>query len=302
MRGRGLLRLLPWCLMSFAGIALAPVATATAAYPANPLADGNPAFCAPKKPVEDFGLLELPPIREVPEEAGKALGRGVVDIYGGWDRVMPKRTGFGYRFTEHNYSGTVRLDWTVTAELWTIDKHGTAFQKVDSQELFIGRLDAAHQPAIEVKPPAGRRGFYRFDMQIESATGKTIASYGAYFKRVRPYWNVKLGLARDRIRPGQRVFSRLENFGTDTASYGESFSIERFKNGSWVRQPGLTPGAWFSWGGILGPGRTGLCNSVRLPANTPAGRYRVVKVAGGNLRGRGARLTAAFTVDRPGSP
>lgn len=297
------MRLLTWCAVGFAGIALSSADAATAAYPANPLADGNPAFCAPKRPIEDFGLLDLPPIQEVPEEAGKALGRGAVDIYGGWGRVMPKPTGFGYGFSEHNYSGTVLLGWTITAELWTVDKNGSAFQKVDSQELFIGRLDAAHQPAIEVEPPKDRRGFYRFDMQIESAAGKTIASYGAYFKVVRPYWNVKLGLARNQVQPGQRVFSRLENFGTETVSYGESFSIERFEDGRWIRQPDLTPRLWLMWGGILGPGGTGLCNSIRLPADIDAGRYRVIKLAERSRRAREeARLTASFTVENPGSP
>jgi hypothetical protein len=46
--------------------------SAHAAYPADPLADGNAKFCAPKKPVEDFGLLGLPRVREVPEEAGSS--------------------------------------------------------------------------------------------------------------------------------------------------------------------------------------------------------------------------------------
>lgn len=273
---------------------------AMGAYPANPHADGNPGFCAPKKPVEDFGLLNLPPLREVPEEAGKVLGRGAVDIYGGWTRVMPEPIGFGYGFSEHNYSGTVRLDWTITAELWTADKRGATYREVDSAELFIGRLDGRHQPYIEVEPLENRRGFYRFDMQIESASGKLVGAFGAYFKVVRPYWNVKLGLARDELQPGQRVFARLENFGSKTASYGESFSVERFDDATmrWIPQPDLIGRrGWLRWGGILGPGRTGLCNSFRLPEDVTPGRYRMVKSVGRSLRSLSSRLTAEFTVE-----
>ncbi|HEU5252758.1 MAG TPA: immunoglobulin-like domain-containing protein [Solirubrobacterales bacterium] len=283
--------------MAIAAFVLA-VDVAIAAYPADPLADGNPRFCAPKEPVEDFGLRALPRVREVPEEAGKQLGRGAVDIYGGWDRVMSEPRSFGYGFSEHNYSGTVQLDWTIRAELWTVDRNGTAFEKVDGQELFIGRLDAAHQPFIGVVPPKARRGFYRFDMQIESAAGETIGSFGAFFKVVRPYWKVRLGLARDALRPGQRVFSRLENLGTLTASYGESFSVERFNGVSWEPQPEILGRKfWLLWGGILGPGRTGLCNSFRLPADMSPGRYRVVKSVGLSLRKLSRLLTAEFTVE-----
>lgn len=294
---RGLLRLVSATAAFLAASALS-TASALGAYPANPLADGNPTFCAPKRPVEDFGLLGLPEIREVPEEAGKVLGRGAVDIYGGWGRVLPEPRSFGYGFSEHNYSGTVRLDWTITAELWTVDKLGTPYRRVDFAELFIGRLDATHQPQIEVEPPMNRRGFYRFNMQIESAAGETVGSFGAYFKVVRPYWNVRLGLARNALRPGQRVLSRLENFGSQTASYGESFSVERFNGASWVPQPNLLGRRrWLMWGGILGPGNTGLCNSFRLPDDVSAGLYRIVKAVGSSRRKQSVRLSAEFTVE-----
>jgi hypothetical protein len=268
---------------------------AVAAYPADPAADGNPAFCAPKDPIQDFGLLGLPPVREVPE-FGKVLGRGAVNIYGGWDRVMPEPRGFGYGFSESNYSGTVELNWNVTAELWAVDRDGNEFQRFDREELFIGRLDAADQPNIEVDPPRGRRGFYRFDMEISSKSGKVLGSFGAYFKVVRSFWKVRLGLAHDVVRPGQRVFSRLENYGSETVDYGESFSIQRREGGRWVGQPDLTPNVWLLWLGTLSPGRTGLCNSIDLPASINPGRYRFLKRVGLGPRRKSATLTAPFTV------
>lgn len=268
---------------------------AVAAYPADPLADGNPAFCAPKEPIQDFGLSSLPPVREVPE-SGDELGHGAVDIYGAWDRVMPEPHGFGYGFSEHNYGGAVRLDWDVTAALWTIDKHGTPFQEVDHEELFIGRLNAVNQPHIEVEPLAARRGFYRLDMKISNQAGEVLGSYSTYFKVVRPFWKVKLGLARNVVQPGQRIFSRLENYGTETVQYGEAFGIQRLEGGEWVGQPDLVRGLWLRWLGILGPGHTGLCNSVTLPEDTEPGQYRVVKSVEPGPRRKRNFLTAPFTV------
>lgn len=278
-----------------AGLTVGLPEGAVAAYPADPLADGNPAFCAPKKPVQDFGLLDLPPVREVPE-SGDELGHGAVDIYGGWERVMPEPHDFGYGFSEHNYGGTVRLDWDVTAALWTIDKRGTPFQEVDHEELFIGRLNAVHQPHIEVEPPAGRRGYYRLDMKISNQAGQVLGSYGAYFKVVRPFWKVKLGLARDLVQPGQRIFSRLENYGTETVRYGEAFGIQRLEGGEWVGQPELVGDLWLLWLGILSPGRTGLCNAVTLPDDTEPGSYRVVKSVEPGPRRKRVFLTAPFRV------
>jgi hypothetical protein len=279
----------------FAALTLALSENAVAAYPADPLADGNPAFCAPKEPIQDFGLSNLPPVQEVPE-SGDELGHGAVDIYGGWDHVMPKPHGFGYGFSEHHYGGTARLDWYVTASLWTIDKRGTPFQEVDREELFIGRLNAVHQPHIEVEPPAGRRGFYRLDMRISNQAGTVLGSYGTYFKVVRPFWKVKLGLARDEVQPGQRIFSRLENYGTETVHYGEAFGIQRLEGGEWMGQPDLVRGIWLRWLGILGPGRTGLCNSVSLPDDMEPGRYRIVKSVEPGPRQKRIFLTAPFTI------
>lgn len=276
-------------------LVLLATASAHAAYPADPLADGNPAFCAPKEPIEDFGLSDMPPVREVPE-SGEELGHGAVDIYGGWSRVMPKPYGFGYGFSEHNYSGTVRLNWTVSAELWTVDKDGTALEEVDREELFIGHLNAAHQPRIEVTPPKGRRGFYRFDMQIADSTGSVLGSYGAYFKVVRPFWKVRLGLSRKVVRAGQRIFSRLENFGTESVAYGEQFGVQRFEGGRWVAQPELLHGVWLMWLGYLAPGGTGLCNSFRLPKDAKPGHYRITKVVEPGRDRSKAILTAAFSV------
>lgn len=263
---------------------------------------GDAAFCAAKTPVRDFGLSRLPALRKVPESA-KPLGYGAVSIYGGWSRVMPQPFSFGYGFSEDNYRGVVPLDWTVTAQLWTANRNGTTLREVDREELFIGDLDATHQPHIEVDPLEGRRGFYRFDMQIVDRAGDGIGSYGAYFKVVPPTWKPRLGLSHDIVRPGERLLIRVENYGSETVTYGESFRVQRFEDGAWAPVADLTRHPWFMWLGALGPGGTGRCSSLSLPPDTAPGRYRIAKQVG-TLRwpkGKRFRLTAPFEVIESGA-
>jgi hypothetical protein len=267
------------------------------ARPVDPFTFGNPSVCAPKNPVRDFGLSRLPPVDGVPE-SGEQLGHGAVDIYGGWGRVMPRPESFGYGFSEHNYSGTVLLDWTVTAQLWAIDPSGANAREVNRGELFIGRLNAAHQPNLYLDPPA-KRGFYRFDIQFTDNHEKLLGSYSAYFKITRPIWKPRLGLSRHRVRSAQRILSRVENLGTETVMYGEQFWVQRLESGSWTWVPSATQGAWFLWLGGAGPGASGRCSALQVPTDFTPGRYRIVKEVGPFPWPRGNRsdfLTAPFEV------
>lgn len=257
---------------------------------------GNPGFCAPKKPVQDFGLSSLPAVREVPASA-KSFGHGAVTMHGGQQRIMPEPVPFSYGFSEQNPSGSVSLNWTITAQLWTVDRQGAALREVDRDQLFIRRLDARRQQQVEVDP-LERRGFYRFDMQIANKNGKVLGSYSAYFKVVRPSWRPKLRLTRDVVWPGQRLLIRPENHGSGRVAYGESFSVQRLEEGRWAMVPELAQGPWLMWLGGLGPGETGRCNALSLPADTPPGNYRIVKQVGLRIapRGRQAQLIAPFYI------
>src|SRR5689334_21756428 len=87
-----------------------------------------PAFCSPSKPVRDFGFSALPPVQEVPESA-ESLGHNAVSISGSWSRIMSEPSSFGYSFSEQTYTDEgVRLDWKVTAQLWAVNRQGTALQ------------------------------------------------------------------------------------------------------------------------------------------------------------------------------
>lgn len=284
-------------------MALIAVMVCTGSVSASPFALGNSSFCFPKKPVEDFGLSKLPPVREVPKSA-RGLGYGAVTIYRGQSQVMPRPLPIGFGFSERNYTGGgVLLNWTVTAQLWAVDRRGRASREVGADKLFIGRLDVADQPSIEVDPLKGRRGFYRFDMQIMNQAGELLGSYSAYFKVVRPTWRPKLRLSQDVVQPGQQLLIRLENHGSETVSFRRSFWVWRFENGRWTRVPDLGRLRSILRRLHLGPGGTGGCDVLSLPADTPPGLYRVTRSVGTDRypEGKVESLTAQFEVVGPGA-
>lgn len=176
--------------------------------------------------LRDFGLSKLPQVREAPETA-EDLGRPAVSIHGAFTPVMSKPGSFGYGFNEDNYSRPVKLDWTVTAQLWAVGPRGGAFREVDYTRL-------------------------------SAPTAPTSRSYGRF-------GNVRLSLSQHSARPGQRILSRVENFGSETLSYGEEFSVQRFDAGRWMPAPELVEQeAWFAWLGYLGAGGSGRCSMRRF--------------------------------------
>ena len=284
------------------GTALAVVFLAAGAGDAHALGSfsaGNPAFCEPKEPARDFGFSRLPPVRTVPLDGQLPFARPNVSIYGSSPReVMDRRGSVGYGFSEENFSGTVRLDWTVTAQMWLLGRRGRPVREVDAETLVIGELDAGDQPAVWLDT-LGRRGFYRFDLQFADRDGKQLGSYSAYAKVARSFWKARLKLDRRVYRPGRRVFARLENLGTRTMTYGESYAVQRWVRGGWVAAPDLTPDGALLWLGVAGPGASGVCNAPQLPRNIEPGRYRIVKPVTELVperRDREHRLVAPFRV------
>jgi len=243
----------------------------------DPFDFGNPSFCAPETPAFDFGLSSLPAVHELSEnEVGRELGHPAVSVYGGWSRVMTKPEEFGYGFFKENRGGPVPVNWTVTAQLWSIDAEGEATEEVGHTGIYLKTIDAEHQPFIGLKPPH-RQGFYRFDLQFESR-GTTIGSYSSYFKLVPPSWRPRLKLNRTTARPGQQILSRLENLGSDVITYGEEFFVQRRVDGRWSSARDLLgEGVWALWLGILEAGGYGRCSALRLPDDTKPGQYRIVK-------------------------
>jgi len=144
--------------------------------------------------------------------------------------------------------------------------------------------------------PSRRPGFYRYDLRIVARGGVELAHYEKYVRVLPIFWKVRLGLDKRKVKPGQRVLIRVENLGSATPSYGEYFGVQRLVNGRWIKPPRLPIGTWLAWFGAAGPGEAGRCSILKIPAEFPDGRYRIVKPVGRAGWKGAVKLMAPFQV------
>jgi hypothetical protein len=281
-------------LFSFAAAALG-------ASPGLPDDYGNPSFCGPGQPLRDLGLSRLPPVHEIADhDIGRELGHPAIEVFsGGQWPVVTEPMPWGYELW-NDQGHSVRVNWTVTARLWSLDSGGRQIEEIGHTGIYARTISGEHSPHIALAPPPGRRGFYRFDLRFESK-GKLVGSYSSYFRVVPPRWRARFALSRTVARAGQQVLGRIENLGTEAVEYGEYFGIERERSGVWSPVPRFSGGNWLAWGGILEPGADSLCDRIRVPADLAPGRYRFVKPVsrpGADERWKGVTPTAPFRVVR----
>lgn len=261
----------------------APDPSAASEYvrPADSFTFGNPAFCAPTKPVRDFGLSRLPPVREVPEDGNLPFGPKTVRlISSSAGRILPIGTEFGYELWSENHLGRTPLHWTVRARMVDVDHKGRRGRVVDGKEVTVQTISNGNNVDLYLHPQR-RPGFYVYEIEFVARDGKVLGKYGQYLKVfARSYWKARLGLSKQVAAPGQQVLSRVENLGTEPALYGEAFYVHRLENGNWIPVPDATPGIWLLWLGWSGPGASGRCSSWHIPVDFPLGQYRIVKEVG----------------------
>jgi hypothetical protein len=113
------------------------------------------------------------------------------------------------------------------------------------------------------------------EVEFLDASGERLGLYYEYLQVVPFTFNVRLGLSRSVVSPGEGLRFRLENLGTREMSYGLFFWLERFDKGRWTRV--LDSGKVFSVAYGLHAGGAGYCERVRVPVDAPPGRYRVKK-------------------------
>jgi hypothetical protein len=140
----------------------------------------------------------------------------------------------------------------------------------------------------------GKPALYRLTVVFDSARGKRLASFQRYFRVVEPTVHRRLALNAPSYQPGQTVFARVENFGTEVAAYGVPFAIERLDAGGWGIAPESPDGSWILPMLASGPGETGPCTGFLIPPEMPPGHYRMSKEL---IRdSAGETLTAEFDV------
>jgi hypothetical protein len=287
--------------------ALAVVALLTAGTPAgaerqarpaeDPFTFGNSAFCAPEKPVEDFGLSELPPVHEVPAEGDLPFGPKTVSLLLASGPVLPPGESVGFWLNSKNYGGHTPLNWVLRDRIRLVDASGQVGRVVARSRTRVRTINAGTEVKLFLRPPR-QPGFYRYDVEIAEFGGRHLATYSRSIRVERKFWDARLGLSAAEFRPGEQVLSRIENFGTEAITFGEEFGLQGYREGSWVSVPGPLPDGWLLWLGFAAPGSAGQCSVLQLPDDFPPGEYRIVKEVGGPSwpKGKHSYLAAPFQV------
>lgn len=265
--------------------------------PVYALSLGHPSFCGEAPMVRAFGLDRLPRVQEPPRSGYLPFGPKTVSLFGvDEDPVLRLGEGYGYRLFSEDYSGLTPLHWTLSARLLSVDRNGRPLREVDRKTIQIPTISSGETWRLYLGP-LQRLGFYRYDLRIMDRRGAELAHYEKYLRAVRSFWKLRLGLNKQRLKPGQTVLTRVENLGSEEPFFGEAFKIQQRVDGHWVRPPALPPGEeWLAWGATAGPGEAGRCSAFRLPTHIPDGQYRMLKHVGSLEAKRGETLVAPFEV------
>ncbi len=266
--------------------------------PTDPFTFGDPAFCAPKKPVNDFGISELPSVREAPSLGDLPFGPKTVSLSVSAGPVLRIGEGAGFRLHSENYGGRTPLKWILRNRIRSVSEAGEAGSVVARGRKRVRIINAATEVKLYLDPPH-IPGFFLYEIEILKFDGKALATYNSYLRVERSFWDARLGLSRYRANPGQRVLSRVENFGTEWIHYGAAFGVQRLQGEVWVDVPSATPDGWLLWAGMVRPGGSGRCSGAYLPRSLSPGQYRIVKEVEqllGPEEDRVYELTAPFEV------
>jgi hypothetical protein len=110
------------------------------------------------------------------------------------------------------------------------------------------------------------------DIAFRDAAGHLLGAYAEYLQVVRPRLDVRLGLSQQRVRPGDALKARVENFGTKEIGYGRGYVLERQERDRWVK---FLQRKGFASQSVAFAGVAGRCRGVPIPSTAPGGRYRV---------------------------
>jgi hypothetical protein len=246
------------------------------ARPVNPFDFGDPAFCETRKPVEDFGISALPPVKEPPASGNLPFAPKTVTLELAGGPVLPLGESSGFWLHSDNFSGHTPLHWVLRDRIRTVDPSGVPGQVVAHSRTRVRLINAGREVKLFLQPPR-QIGFYLYEIDIFEFGGKQLAHYSRYLKAEEPFWRAQFGLNGARFHAGQRVLSRVENLGTEPIEYGEEFGIQREVGAQWVHVRNPNRDGWLLWAGFAGPGLAGRCSSLFLPRRFPAGQYRLVK-------------------------
>lgn len=185
----------------------------------------------------------------------------------------------GYALSNLASGRAAQPHWKVTASLSKIDRQGRPRKILKTKQLRLSHLGAGAIRYLSFHV-SREPTLYRVDVLFRSWSGKPLAAYGEYVRVVRSRLDVRLISSGKSFLPGQTVFARVANYGSESLEYGVDFSIEVFDGAGWIEAPISPVNVWPALAVLTGPGEAGPCSTFEIPANAAPGRYRFVKSVG----------------------
>jgi hypothetical protein len=274
---------------------LAMILSCLAVAPRDAAANAS-AFCR-QQMVHNYlePLRQMPHLHEVPSSghlpfAPEPVSVAVID---GGLRVGKGPIGFGFA---DEAPGRRRLDWTVESSLMRVSGAGDVKATIQSKIVHLGTeiVDNIGGTRFFV---SGRPAFYRVDLVIRTGQGRVLGRYGAYFRVVAVRSQSRVTLSAEVLAPGQTLFARVENLGTESILPQSVFRVEHAEGTDWaevatVLIPGLKPHIR----AMLPAGQASRCVQYQLPSNLALGTYRVSNQVSLSRRGSQEFLSAPFRV------
>jgi hypothetical protein len=220
-----------------------------------------------------------------------------------WRSVVLRGSNLGYRFGAKDAgTRTLRLNWDVAARLVAVDAGGRPVRQVARERKrfsSVGGYDKRGYNLPEFVFPAKHVGLYRLDLSFRSLRGRALGRYREYFRVVPRTVKMDLRLGSSEFHPGETVYARVANLGTNGMNVPFRYAVERLDGAAWVGAGATTtPGDalspeenWWMQGGELVP-----CTEYALPPDAEPGAYRVRTSVQPFGSRRHPSLTAGFSV------
>jgi hypothetical protein len=232
----------------------------------------EPPFCA-KEAVHDFlrPLARMPKLSAPPANRRLPFARGLQ--LRSLSPLVVEEGRLGYSLSLAG-KGSRRLDWDLTVTLSRVDARGRPLERVGRIRRHVGTIRDGVNATFRL---GGRPAFYRVTIVFRGPGGRKIGSFGYYGRVVQPVDRARLRLDEPSYRLGETVFGRVENLGTNLASYGARYEIQRLEGTAWVTAP-ESPRIFILPLYASAPGMSGDCSGFWIPPSMAApGRYRMVK-------------------------
>jgi len=205
----------------------------------------------------------------------------------------------GFSFSDNAVDQPRRLNWHITTELLRISSVSLRADLLATKMRYVATQEAAKIRGQRFIV-GGEPTFYEVRISFSTRTGTVLGRYSEYFRVVRPKFSSRLTLSTGSIAAGRSLLFRVENQGTESILPNSRSFIERHEQGGWVGvESVVTPGLRPQIRELLFGGGASRCVSYQVPADQPAGRYRIInKITRtmGSARGQQEILADEFEV------